>query len=199
MCPYIYKNKKKSYWLETLTCRHVRISLPAPNRHGTMSNMQPGFRDKSSTVKCQTGQVMVDHGLFKHQTGVCVLHFHSEILRVHMCVRQRDSVCPESSSGEVWQKLWLFPYDQRRLSLTPAVINSDRSYCSLYFIVFSFSPHPLPQVMLLKRNHAISNILKVAGILHHHWTIFRGCLWEKNYSAKHQLALSINRLQNWAS
>jgi len=68
---------------------HVRMSLPAPNRHGTMSNMQPGFRDKSSTVKCQTGQIMVDYGLFRHQTGVFPF---GDLEGAHVCPSKRQFV-----------------------------------------------------------------------------------------------------------
>lgn len=171
-----------------------------------MSNMQPGITDKKTIVKCQTGQAMVDLCVLKHQTGICVLYFYLEILRVHMCVRQ--SVCPESSSAPVWQLLCLFLNDQQRLSLTPAAINSDKSACPLYFAVFSLSfSLQFLKLCYLKPKHVISNILKVAGILHHHWTILRGCLWGKiivggknliNKEIKLQLALSTNMLQNRA-
>lgn len=76
---------------------------------------------------------------------------------------------PETVSGPVLQLLWLFSYDQGRLSLTPAAISSHGSACTLcYFITFLLSFFfQFLESRYMNPKHVISNILKVAGILHH--------------------------------
>lgn len=111
MCPYIYKKRKtrkKSYWLETLTCRHVRISLPAPNRHGTMSNMQPGFRDKS--FYCQMPDWTGHGGPWSLQTSdrrMCAPFPFGDLEGAHVCPSKRQCVSKKQFGRSVTEALAL--------------------------------------------------------------------------------------------
>lgn len=97
----------------------------------------------------------------------------------HVCPSKRQFVSRKQFRSSVTVAL--------ALSVWPAEIIFDSSGDKLrqvWLLLSCFLSHhpphpPFLKSCYLKPSHVISNILKVAGILHHHWTILRGCLWEK--------------------
>lgn len=115
---------------------------------GTMYSMQLGIRDKAS--RRPLSNTRLDRlwwtSIFSYRCMYVLFRLWD--LHSTVCVSKTVSH-PKSVSGPVFQLLCLFPYDQERLSLTPAAISSDGSACTLrYFITSLLSFFSISRVTL---------------------------------------------------